>query len=299
MIFEVKEVLTKQTMSEDVNKKAKRNRHPDVVSSCYLKLDSLGRWITGYTPGYYDETVKDLIEEEREYLAQNANIKFDYNNIEDPFLSLFKVDRLLPGNKFPSYNADSPLGLFTIRAAIANGFIADKKENVGIGKFAFTTFYFESKENEVKKDKAIARLKLEVGKYLISNEDTRAWLIIQCFLHGMIVKETYSNETLYGFLADKLEAAKTSKDLEEMLKQFKRKAAEIESAFIAKQAIELKIVNWDALSLSYIYTNAALSDGSTMLGTNIKEVENYLNQKNKQEAYGHIRKDIYARYKIK
>ena len=73
MIFEVKEVLTKQTIAEDVNKKAKRNRHPDVVSSCYLKLDSLNRWITGYTPGYYDEDVKELIDGSYKFVLTHKN----------------------------------------------------------------------------------------------------------------------------------------------------------------------------------------------------------------------------------
>lgn len=297
MIFEVNEVLDKFTKSEDVNGIAKRNRHPDSISYCYLKIDRNNRYITGYTPGYYNEADEAALMEERELLDKIANIRFDFNDIDDPFLSLLKIERALPENKKPILNTDEPLDLFKFRAAVANGYIAPRKEDVGIGRFSNTTYYFQSQEivNKTKKD--TSRLRLKAGSILDKNESTRAWLVIQCFLHGMNVKPSYKDDTLFAYLAKIVEDAKTVTDLEEVIRQFSRPNQEIESIFVAKKSVDIEIVKFDSISREYVFTSDKI-EGVTSLGETVKDVEQYLRNTKKGQVFSEIRKAVYSKFEI-
>lgn len=297
MIFEVKEVLTKFTRSEDVNKKAIRNSHPESTDFCYLKLDRNKRWVTGYTPGYYDSEHEEAIQEEIRDLKEVANISFDVNDEDDPYLSLLKIERALPGNRMPLYNTDDAHDLFKFRAAIANGYIAPRKEDVGVGKFFNTTYYFQSQNIENKKSKDKMRLRASAFGTLAKNEKERAWLVIQCFLNGMNVKSTFSNETLYTFLGNNIENADSEKELEQLIKTFNRKNQEIESVFVAKKAIDLDIVTMDQLTREFVYVEPK-SNISTVLGSTIVDVEKYLSNPKKNTVYADIRKAVYKAYDI-
>jgi hypothetical protein len=296
MIFQVKQLLDKYTKSEDYNNIAVRNLHPEAVSFCYLKLDKTNRWVTGYTPGYYEKEYEESLMEEKEALA-NVGLVFDVTNQDDPFLSLLKIDRALPNNKMPIYDVADPIDLFKFRTAIASGFIAPKKEDVGVGLYSNTNYYFVSEIVENKKENNISKLRVNVSNILSKNENERAWLVIQCFLHKFVVKANMENETLFSFLAKVIESASTIADLEEIQRVFKKKHQDIESTFVAKKALELDLLKFDHITREYVYQEDADSPASAV-GATIQDVENYLTSKNKNSVYGSIRKQVYKTYKI-
>lgn len=297
MIFEVKEVLDKYTKSEDVNNKAIRNSHPESINYCYLKMDKNKRWVTGYTEGYYDSRYEEALQEERKALEKASNIRFDENDENDPYLSLLKIERSLPGNIMPLYDTDDPHWLFKYRAAIANGYIAPRKEDVGVGKFHNTSFYFESHSVETNKAADMVNMKIKAYSILHKNEKERAWLVIQCFLNGMLVKSTFTNKTLYSFLGQTVEGCKNVKELEQVIKTFDRKNQDIESVFVAKKATDLEIVTFDNITREFIYTDPK-SNIATSLGRTVVDVEKYLSNTKKNTIYAEIRQLVYAAFEI-
>jgi hypothetical protein len=297
MIFSVKQVLNQYTLSEDYLKIAKRNLHPEAVSFCYLKLDKTNRWVTGYTKGYYDDNYETEILEEKQSLETQAGLKFDVSNVDDPFLSLLKIDRALPNNRMPIYDVDDPIDLFKYRTAIASGFIAPRKEDVGVGIYTNTNYYFESEIVENKKENNISKLRVNVSNILSKNENERAWLVIQCFLHKFVVKANMENETLFAFLAKIIENSKTIPELQEVERVFKKKHQDIESNFIAKKALELNLITFDSITRDYIYQESP-DDPSSSLGNSIQDVEAYLTNAKKNPVYAGIRKKVYNIYKI-
>lgn len=297
MIVEVREILSEYTKKQDVEKKFIRNRHPSAMSYRYLKKAKSGQWITGYTPGFYPEENEEGLQDEKQQLKELGGIEFNVNDPNDAFLSLLKIELALPENRMPIYDMSEPLDIFKVRTAIAAGYIAPKKEEVGVGKFANTTYYFQAKELEDKKVKEISKIRLTAGAILSKNENERAWLIIQCFLSGWVVKPNYENDTLFSYLAKKLEDCKTARDAQELLEQFKRKNQEIESIFVAKKAQDLDVIKYDSITKEYIYTEVK-GGGVTSLGTSTKEVETYLNNPNKGPVYAQVRKEVYSKFNI-
>lgn len=296
MIIEVKETIHPFLLEGDPNRKLTRNRHPDSISYKYLKKDRSGQWITGYTPGFYDEEDEDALKEELEFFKKSRNKKFDLLDPNDPFLSLFKVHLSLPDNKLPVYDDQDPEDLFTIRTAIALGYIAPKKDMIGVGKYIDTTYYFEAREIEVKKNKEIGKLRIAVGSILSKYEESRAWLIVQAFLLKMNVLPTTENDTLFSYIVKHIEEAKTTKELEALKKQFSRSNAETEIVFIVKKSTELKQLKYNDMTLEYILESES---GATSLGKTIPDVEAFLANPVNRNVYVELRKLIYAKYKIK
>ena len=113
----------------------------------------------------------------------------------------------------------------------------------------------------------------------------------------MVVKFNFSNETLFNFLAKELEACKTTKEVDALLKQFKRKNQEIESVFVSRKAVDLEIVRYDSVIKEYVYSSPKL-EGITSFGNSTKDIETYLNNPNKGQVYAEIRQEVYKKFDI-
>jgi hypothetical protein len=293
MIYYVKNKLTRETQSTDINKIATRNAYMSSIGFDFLRKYPNGKWVTGYVPldeNNPTEEEKLLLEEKRE-LEKILMKSLDENDSDNEFLLTFQIPKYNPDGSLPVFDSDNPLDLFTIRAALANGSIAPNKEEVGKGVFAKTLFYFESKEKETGKKKLMNQLRNKAGAILEKYADMREWLLCMAFKLGISIKPTHENDTLYNAITEKKESLGTEDTLQDFIKKLSTPINELEKVFIVKQGISEKVVKYDKDGLEYTFTGVRV-------GKTVEDSITFFTSEQGDELYNNLKQKVYKIYNV-
>jgi hypothetical protein len=293
MIFEVKNKLTKETVGSDLNKLSTRNAYMSSVGFDFLKKYRNGEWITGYNiedPQNLTEREKILLEEKKE-LEKLLMKSLDEKNPDNEYLLEFRVFKYFDDGTMPTYDDNDPLGLLTIRAALAGGIIAPNKESVGQGLYSRTLFYFESKEVETSKKKIMNQLRNKASAILEKNSSVREWLLCMGFKLGVNVKPNFEDDTIYNMLCEKKEEAKTEKQLNELITTLSTSIKDIDNLFVVKQGINSKFLKFDNSGSEYLFEGIKV-------GKTLDESLLFFSKDVNSELFNSLRKKVYKEFHV-
>ena len=292
MLYHVKNKLTRETLTTDVNKVATRNAYMSSTGFDFLRKYPNGKWVTGYVVESAKPTEQEkLLLEEKKELEKVLMKSLNESDPDNEFLLTFRIPKYNSDGTLPVFDSDNPLELFTIRAALANGSIAPNRESVGQGAYSKTLFYFESKEKEVSKKRVLNQLRNKAGAIIEKYANVREWLICMSYKLSIGTKPHFENDTYYNLISERLESLKSEESLNEFIVALNSPISTIENSFVVKQAINEKILKYNVADAEYMFEGVKV-------GGSIEKSQAFFSAEQGEELFLKLKAKVYKLYNV-
>lgn len=239
-----------------------RSRMPGCKDIFQVAVNLDGRYITGI-----DEDAYGVKAEEREQLKSlreslEKRTGKDLKGMSE-FWEEFRIT--IDADKPKIFNTENPLDLISLKALVANKYVAPDKESVSKIEYKEAAYYAYTEESEAaeeitsrkKRDKALSQL-------LDISDNKEKMVLYGQYLEGLKYNDKLSEPSLYKMLRTYIED-KEIKNANNFLNVLSKPVEEIQQKIIVDKAMKQRIINRVSIGgKKYVYQYGQITLGSTV-----------------------------------